>query len=294
MPTRGPAGLYYRSRMHAPRLRSTTVLVSAAVIVVAGAGAIALGAGAGSRPVSYDGAGGTVTGVRPTAVGLPEIGASGTVGAGDLSSPLRSYHDSGMYERDLAAVGGAAQAYLDARLSKRGATSDCTVKFRRARGGLYRRVKSCPAHKGKPAIVLDVDETSLSNYTGLVASNFAASGTTAPALTGTGTAIAPTLSLYRDARSHNVAVFFVTGRPSAIQSITETNLRSVGYDKSWNGIFFKPNGDGVEAFKSSTRAQLEKKGYDIVVNLGDQESDLDGGHADRAFKLPNPFYFIAD
>jgi hypothetical protein len=31
-----------------------------------------------------------------------------------------------------------------------------------------------------------------------------------------------------------------------------------------------------------------------VVNMGDQESDLDGGHADRAFKLPNPFYFVAD
>jgi len=29
-----------------------------------------------------------------------------------------------------------------------------------------------------------------------------------------------------------------------------------------------------------------------VVNMGDQESDLTGGHADRAFKLPNPFYFI--
>jgi hypothetical protein len=25
-----------------------------------------------------------------------------------------------------------------------------------------------------------------------------------------------------------------------------------------------------------------------------KESDLDGGHADRAFKLPNPYYFIAD
>jgi acid phosphatase len=31
-----------------------------------------------------------------------------------------------------------------------------------------------------------------------------------------------------------------------------------------------------------------------AVNIGDQESDLDGGHADRDFKLPNPFYFISD
>ena len=33
-------------------------------------------------------------------------------------------------------------------------------------------------------------------------------------------------------------------------------------------------------------------GYRIIANVGDQESDLTGGGADRSFKLPNPFYFI--
>lgn len=33
-------------------------------------------------------------------------------------------------------------------------------------------------------------------------------------------------------------------------------------------------------------------GFRIIVNVGDQESDLAGGHAERAFKLPNPFYII--
>jgi hypothetical protein len=28
------------------------------------------------------------------------------------------------------------------------------------------------------------------------------------------------------------------------------------------------------------------------VNIGDQMSDLDGGFAERTYKLPNPFYFI--
>jgi HAD superfamily, subfamily IIIB (Acid phosphatase) len=50
----------------------------------------------------------------------------------------------------------------------------------------------------------------------------------------------------------------------------------------------------TEAFKSSTRADIESRGYDTMANVGDQKSDLDGGHADRAFKLPNPFYFIPD
>jgi acid phosphatase len=147
---------------------------------------------------------------------------------------------------------------------------------------------------GKPAIVLDIDETSLSNYDGLNATNFSSVGTAGPAALGTGRAIAPTLELYRDARSKGVAVFFVTGRPDVIKSATEANLKGVGYDRGWDGLFFKPGDAETEAFKSSTRADLERQGYDIVVNLGDQESDLDGGHAERGFKLPNPFYFISD
>jgi hypothetical protein len=30
-----------------------------------------------------------------------------------------------------------------------------------------------------------------------------------------------------------------------------------------------------------------------VANVGDQFSDLQGGHEQRAVKLPNPMYFIA-
>jgi predicted secreted acid phosphatase len=151
-----------------------------------------------------------------------------------------------------------------------------------------------PGPSGKPAIVLDIDETALSNYAGLLASGFSATGTAVPAATGTGTAIGPVLDLYRDARNRGVAVFFITGRPSAIKSISETNLKRVGYDRGWEGTFFKPSGEHTEAFKAGTRADIEKQGFDILVNVGDQESDLDGGSADRAFKLPNPFYYIPD
>ena len=46
------------------------------------------------------------------------------------------------------------------------------------------------------------------------------------------------------------------------------------------------------AYKSAARAAIEKQGYEIVANVGDQYSDLAGGHADLAFKLANPFYFL--
>ena len=275
---------------------------------------------ANADPVSYPAAGGTFFGLRPTAVGLPLLGATGTIGAGELPNALRTYHDSGAYDKDVAGTVDAARAYLDARLAGDAtpatpiapaapapakAKTTCTYRYHRikrkkGKPALYRRTRHCTKTKakaatvGKPAIVLDIDETSLSNYSGLVASGFTSAGTVAPAASGTGTAIAPTLQLYKDAKAHGVAVFFVTGRPDQIADITATNLKNVGYDQGWDGLQFKPSDQGVEAFKAAARAAIEAKGYDIVLNVGDQESDLDGGHADQAIKVPNPYYFIAD
>jgi len=246
-----------------------SILLAFVLVLAVAAGAIA--AGAGDSPTAYTAKGGSYVGVRATAVGLPQLGATGTVGAGELVKTLREYHDSGLYDRDLATVDAAARGYLDVR------------------------VASWPKRsRVRPAIVLDIDETSLSNYTGLAAAGFTQVGNVINPVTATGKAIAPTLALYQRARSKGVAVFFVTGRPPQIAGITAMNLVNEGYDKDWDGLYTKPADAGTEAFKASTRADVERRGYDIVANVGDQESDLDGGHADRAFKLPNPFYFIAD
>jgi hypothetical protein len=45
-------------------------------------------------------------------------------------------------------------------------------------------------------------------------------------------------------------------------------------------------------FKAPERGKIEAQGYNIIANVGDQPSDLSGGHAERAFQLPNPFYRI--
>lgn len=45
--------------------------------------------------------------------------------------------------------------------------------------------------------------------------------------------------------------------------------------------------------KTAARIDIESRlGYTIIANIGDQDSDLRGGHAERTFKVPNPFYFI--
>jgi hypothetical protein len=242
-----------------------------ALLAMLAAAAVAFAAGVGDSPTSYPAKGGTYVGVRPTAVGLPQVGATGTVGAGELVKAIKAYHDSGDYGDDVGHVNTAARVYLDGRLASWPAKS-----------------------RVRPAIVLDIDETSLSNYIGLLASGFTTVGNVINPVTASGKAIQSTLALYRHARNRKVAVFFVTGRPPQIAGITALNLVNEGYTQGWDGLYTKPMDAGTEAFKSSTRAAIEARGYDIVANVGDQESDLDGGHADRGFKLPNPFYFIAD
>jgi hypothetical protein len=68
----------------------------------------------------------------------------------------------------------------------------------------------------------------------------------------------------------------------------------VGY-ANWSGLFMKPNDyaqSSASVFKTMIRKQIIKMNYDIVLNIGDQSSDLEGGYADMNFKLPNPYYRI--
>jgi hypothetical protein len=50
--------------------------------------------------------------------------------------------------------------------------------------------------------------------------------------------------------------------------------------------------NSVIPFKSGARKEIEEKGHTIIVNVGDQYSDLAGGYSERVFKLPDPFYYI--
>ena len=46
-------------------------------------------------------------------------------------------------------------------------------------------------------------------------------------------------------------------------------------------------------YKSAARAAIQAQGYRIVLNVGDQWSDLRGKpEAEFSVKYPDPFYFI--
>ncbi|MCX4579737.1 hydrolase [Streptomyces sp. NBC_01571] len=101
-------------------------------------------------------------------------------------------------------------------------------------------------------------------------------------------AVAPSLDLARYARSRGVDIFFISARPGIIASETKWNLTSVGYPVS--GLYTRDLPDlfdEVSAYKTGKRAQIESLGYTIIANIGNNDSDLVGGHAERTFKLPD-------
>jgi acid phosphatase len=190
---------------------------------------------------------------------------------------VAEYVDSGRYEADVKKVVDQARAWLEARAKT--AT--------------------------KPAIVLDIDETSLSNWPGYRVNGWGRvvngpcdlekgpCGLRAFQASGQSKAIAPTLALARRARELNVAVFFITGRPANLQDATERNLKAQGYE--WTGVILMPEGAHFASaadFKAPERRKLTEQGYTVLLSMGDQQSDLSGGYAEKTFKLPNPVYFL--
>jgi len=147
--------------------------------------------------------------------------------------------------------------------------ADVTVVTNSASSYLATRL---PDPKIKPAIVLDIDNTALeSKYS------------SAPFTPAT----PPVLALARQAEAAGATVFFVSNRPEIITLWTQGNLSSVGYH--WGGLYLRPtfDFDPVQTLKTNARIDIEKHGYTIVANIGNNDTDLAGGHAERTFKLPD-------
>jgi HAD superfamily, subfamily IIIB (Acid phosphatase) len=104
----------------------------------------------------------------------------------------------------------------------------------------------------------------------------------------------PTLRVFERARALEVTVFFITGRPEDQREATERNLVAAGYG-GYEKLYTVPNGarfSSATDFKAPIRAEIERAGYTIIANMGDQPSDLFGGYAEKMFLLPNPFYRV--
>jgi predicted secreted acid phosphatase len=185
------------------------------------------------------------------------------------------YYESGDYARGLAAVTGEASRWIEIRAGKRAVGERLLVIF-------------------------DVDETVLSNWANMTRDDFSYISDRWHAWVdkAEAAAIEPVRETYRAARRVGVDVIFLTGRKERDRDGTERNLRAQGMGDYAMLIVRSENdpaalverGASAAVFKTAVRKRLTEEGWTIIANIGDQESDLAGGYAEKTFKLPNPFY----
>ncbi len=196
--------------------------------------------------------------------------ATATDPTSKTAEQIREYRESGDWAKAVAKQAKKAKAWLEQRA----------------------QAKNAPK---KPALVLDIDETSLDNYPcfdekGGIPYD---SGINAGCVVAyDAPPIKPVLSVFKRAKQLKVKVFFITGRPEPIRAGTLKNLRAAGYTGKYE-LILEPEGydkDSVVPYKSGARKQIQKRGFKIIANVGDQQSDLQGGYSERSYKLPNLIY----
>ena len=229
---------------------------------------------------------------QPSGPSEAEVRATAETGAADptalvAAEPMENFGVARFRLADYANCVGDGGCYW----------SDLDAQTRRAEMALDAELKTKKPGE-RLAIVLDIDETSLSSYCeekreayGYIASMYNAWIISAEA----SIPIPGTVRLFNKARAEGVAVFFLTGRAEEQRQATERNLEAAGYH-GWQGLRLR---DSVEttmstvAYKSLERKKIADAGYRILLNMGDQWSDLNGSpRGEVSVKLPNPFYYL--
>lgn len=141
-------------------------------------------------------------------------------------------------------------------------------------GDLERRAAG--NRSGQLAIVLDVEGTAL-------ATDFAIDPDNPPAT-------APVLKYASKAAGMGVRVFFVTNAttvPGSQGADAKRQLLAAGFPIY--SVYSRPSADprSKKDVKAALRTEIEKAGFTIVANVGNAWADLDGGHAEKVYKLPD-------
>ncbi|NEB78668.1 Secreted acid phosphatase [Streptomyces sp. SID14478] len=182
-----------------------------------------------------------------------------------------------------------------------------------AKKDIAKAAKKAHRHGDKPAVVFDIDDTLLLSLDYEISTNYVYNNDSWAAYVAEADrpAVFGTPALIRYAESKGVEVFYNSGLKESQRAAAVENLKKVGIDADVDArhVFLKDaahppaylsgcatagtwNCTTVQ-YKAGTRRHIESLGYDIVGNFGDQQSDLDGGHADKKYKFPNPTYYVS-
>jgi predicted secreted acid phosphatase len=143
------------------------------------------------------------------------------------------------------------------------------------------------------AVVFDIDETLLDNRPFLRSMpNIDAKAFFEWVAKGEDQPLEPVALLAEWARANGFAVFLITSRYEELRRPTIENLVKAGI--AYDGLSMAPNGlkEPAEITKTADRKAIEDLGFKIIENIGDQDSDLVGGHSLDCEKLPNKMYFV--
>lgn len=148
----------------------------------------------------------------------------------------------------------------------------------------------------KSLAVFDIDETILSNYphTKEIGYGFNWKLWHEWMLQAAAPVIPQSKKLYDWLIDNGVNVVFITGRQYEVRDATFKNLKEQGITQFVDVITRTPKTSKMSAavLKSYERSVLADKGYDIVLTIGDQWSDLEGENTGLKVKLPNYLYLI--
>ena len=161
-----------------------------------------------------------------------------------------AYNDSGEWDDDTAAVVAKAKKSLASQLKKRPKKPGDRLRHRR-------HARSRPMSARRRA-------------------DFERGAITTCQLNTDQDPITETKALYKYAVKKKVAVYFITGRPGSIREGTAAQLKRDGFGKGT--LLMTPTdkfGQGSSsAQKIAHRKAIEKDGFTILINIGDQKSDL--------------------
>jgi len=158
-------------------------------------------------------------------------------------------------------------------------------------------------------VVLDIDETSLSNLPVYLDNDFSPTDEQRGGWFDSAAcpAIPATLEFYMALREKGFSVAFVTGRREQGRDTTEQNLELAGYGRQcrrnpapvgsicYFELILREDGDSRDAtvYKSAARRKLQRKGFELMADVGDQWSDLLGSNRPLTLvKMPNPLYYL--
>lgn len=180
---------------------------------------------------------------------------------------VQDYYESGKYDKELEEIYAEAKSKID---------------------NIFIRQNS--------AAIFDVDDTALSNYEISKRLDFGYDYQIVQdwVMSSKLPSIKQTLEFYNYLKSKGIKLIFLTGRQSEEYDATYQNLIKTGYTGFDTLIVRNEHARKINAseFKTSVRKELKTKGYDIILCVGDQWSDLEGEYTGIKVKIPNYLYQI--